>query len=217
MKNIALTLLFLVISIFAFAQNNTDLIGEWYSIREDIVIKIFEVNETISAKITWMKLPNNEDGMPKTDFLNTDESLRDRSILGMLMMYDLTYIAGNIWDNGSLYVPEKGKIYSGMMRLKNKNTLNIRGYIGFSFFERYSSNWTRVLDSDKFTKETVGKENLLGQLRQDLMDVIKLMENVSLKPAEEILQTIEKENLLIKLQLDLNKVIKKIDKLKKAE
>ena len=217
MKNVILTLLFLAISICAFAQNNTDLIGEWYSIREDIVIKIFEVNETISAKITWMKLPNNEDGMPKTDFLNTDESLRDRSILGMLMMYDLTYIAGNIWDNGSLYVPEKGKIYSGMMRLKNKNTLNIRGYIGFSFFERYSSNWTRVLDSDKFTKETVGKENLLGQLRQDLMDVIKLMENVSLKPAEEILQKIEKENLLIKLQLDLNKVIKKIDKLKKAE
>jgi len=217
MKNILSTLLFLVISIFAFSQNNTDLLGEWYSSKEDIVITIFEVNETISAKITWMKLPNNQDGIPKTDFLNPDESLRDRSRIGTLMMYDLTYIAGNIWDNGSLYIPKTGKIYSGMMRLKNENTLNIRGYVGFSFFERYSSTWTRVLDRDKFTKETVGKENLLGQLRQDLMDVIKLMENVSLKPAEEILQTIEKENLLIKLQLDLNKVIKKIDKLKKAE
>jgi uncharacterized protein (DUF2147 family) len=217
MKNIILTLLFFAISIFAFAQNNTDLLGEWYSSKEDIVITIFEVNETISAKITWMKSPNNEDGIPKTDFLNPDESLRDRSRIGALMMYDLTYIAGNIWDNGSLYIPKTGKIYSGMMRLKNENTLNIRGYVGFSFFERYSSTWTRVLDRDKFTKETVGKENLLGQLRQDLMDVIKLMENVSLKPAEEILQTIEKENLLIKLQLDLSKVIKKIDKLKKAE
>ena len=55
MKNIILTLLFLAISIFAFAQNNTDLLGEWYSSKEDIVITIFEVNETISAKITWMK------------------------------------------------------------------------------------------------------------------------------------------------------------------
>ena len=217
MKNIILTLLFFANSVFSFAQNNTDLLGEWYNSKEDIVITIFEVNETISAKITWMKSPNNEDGIPKTDFLNPDKSLRDRSRIGTLMMYDLTYIAGNIWDNGSLYIPKTGKIYSGMMRLKNENTLNIRGYVGFSFFERYSSTWTRVLDRDKFTKETVGKENLLGQLRQDLMDVIKLMENVSLKPAEEILQTIEKENLLIKLQLDLNKVIKKIDKLKKAE
>ena len=217
MKNIILTLLFLAISIFAFAQNNTDLLGEWYSSKEDIVITIFEVNETISAKITWMKLPNNDDGSPKTDFLNPDESLRDRSIMGMLMMYDLTYIAGNIWDNGSLYIPKNGKVYSGIIRLKNKNTLNIRGYIGFSFFERYSSTWTRILDRDKSTNETVVKENLLIQLRQDLMDVILLMENVSLKPAEEILQKIEKENLLIKLQLDLRKVIKKLEKIKKAK
>ena len=217
MKNIILTLLFFAISIFAFAQNNTDLIGEWYSIREDIVIKIFEVNETISAKITWMKSPNNEEEIPTTDFLNPDESLRDRSRIGTLMMYDLTYIAGNIWDNGSLYIPKTGKIYSGMMRLKNENTLNIRGYVGFSFFERYSSTWTRVLESDKFTNETVREENLLTQLRVDLIDIIKLIENISLKPAEEILQKIEKENLLITLQLDLSKVIKKIEELKKAE
>ena len=217
MKNVILTLLFLVISVFAFAQNNTDLIGEWYSSKEDIVITISEVNETISAKITWMKLPNNDDGSPKTDFLNPDASLRDRPRIGMLVMYDLTYIAGNIWDNGSLYVPENGKVYSGIIRLKNKNTLNVRGYIGFSFFERYSSTWTRVLDRGKFTNETVGKENLLVQLRLDLMDIIKLIENISLKPAEEILQKIEKENLLIKLQVDLSKVIKKIEKIKKAE
>jgi|TARA_B110000967_G_scaffold192442_1_gene219087 uncharacterized protein (DUF2147 family) len=217
MKNVILTLLFLAISVFAFSQKNADVLGEWYNAKEDIVITIFEVNEKISAKITWMKLPNDEEGNPKTDFLNPDENLRDRFRMGILMMYDLTYIAGNIWDNGSLYITETGKTYSGMMRLKNKNTLNIRGYIGFSFFERYLSTWTRVLDRDQFKNETVGKENLLGQLRQDLMDVISLMENVSLKPAEEILQKIEKENLLIKLQLDLSKVIKKIEKLKKAE
>ena len=217
MKNIILTLLFLVISIFAFSQNNTDLLGEWYSSKEDIVITIFEVNETIAAKITWMKSPNNEEGIPNTDFLNPDESLRDRSRIGALMMYDLTYIAGNIWDNGSLYIAEKGKIYSGMMKLKNQNTLNIRGYIGFSFFERYSSTWTRVLDEDKFRHEPLGIENLLSQLRKDLIDIIKLIENISLKPAEKILKKVEKENLLIKLQLDLSKVIKKIEELKKAE
>ena len=137
--------------------------------------------------------------------------------MGIIVMYDLTYIAGNIWDNGSLYIPKNGKTYSGMMRLKNENTLNIRGYIGFSFFERYSSSWTRVLDRDRFTNETVGKENLLNQLAKDLMDIVKLIENISLKPAEEIFQNIEKENLLIKMQLDLSQVIKKIENIKKAE
>ena len=216
-KKITITLLLSFVGLLAFSQTNADLVGEWYNDKEDVVITIFEVNQTISAKFTWIKSPNDKNGNPKTDLLNPDESLRDRSRIGMLMMYDLTYIAGNIWDNGSLYIPKNGKIYSGMIRLKNENTLNIRGYIGFSFFERYSSTWTRVLDRDKFKNETVGNENLLSQLREDLMDIIKLIENISLKPAEEIFQKIEKENLLIKLQVDLSKVIKKIENIKKAE
>ena len=217
MKNIILILLFLIISVSAFAQKNADLIGEWYNKKEDVVITIFEVNQTVSAKITWMKFPNDGSGNLKTDLLNPDKSLRDRSRLGMLMMYDLTYIAGNIWDNGSLYIHKNGKIYSGMIRLKNENTLNIRGYVGFSFFERYSSTWARVLDSDKFTNETLEEENILSQLRRDLTDIIKLIENISFRSAEEILQKIEKENLLIKLQNDLNKVIEKIEIIKKAK
>ena len=217
MKNIILILLFLVISIFAFAQTNADLVGQWYNAKDDIVVTLFEDREMVSGKVTWMKFPNDENGNPKIDLLNPDESLRDRSRIGMLMMYNLTHIAGNIWDNGSLYIAEKGKIYSGMMKLKNQTTLNIRGYIGFSFFERYSSTWTRVLDGDIFRNEPLGTEFFLSQLRKDLIDIIKLIENISLKPAEEILQNIEKENLLIKLQLDLSKVIKKIEELKKAE
>ena len=146
MKKITTTLLLTFVGLFVFAQTNADLIGQWYNAKDDIVLTLFEVNETISAKITWMKFPNDENGNPKTDLLNPDESLRNRSIIGALMMYDLTYIAGNIWDNGSLYIPKTGKIYSGMMRLKNEKTLNIRGYVGFSFFERYSSTWTRKLN-----------------------------------------------------------------------
>jgi len=217
MKNIVLILLFLVLSIFASAQTNANLVGQWYNPDDDIVITFFEENETVSGKITWMKFPNDKNGNPKADLLNPDESLRNRSRIGMLMMYDLTHIAGNIWDNGSLYIAEKGKIYSGMMKLKNENTLNIRGYIGFSFFERYSSTWTRVLDGDIFRDEPLGTEFFLSQLRKDLIDIIKLIENISLKPAEKILEKVEKENLLIKLREDLNEIIKKIEELKKAE
>jgi len=217
MKKITTTLLFSFVGFLAFSQNNANIVGEWYNDKEDVVITIFEVNQTISAKITWIKSPNDKNGNPKTDLFNPVESLRGRSRMGMMVMYDLTYIAGNIWDNGSLYIPKTGKTYSGMMRLKNENTLNIRGYIGFSFFERYSSTWTRVLDRDKFTNESIWKENLLTQLSEDLMDIIKLIENISLKPAEEIFQKIEKEKLLIQLQEDLSKIIKKIEKNKKTK
>ncbi|MBT5274188.1 MAG: DUF2147 domain-containing protein, partial [Flavobacteriales bacterium] len=51
----------------------------------------------------------------------------------------------NVWDDGNLYDPKKGKDYSGMITLADENTLDLRGYIGFSFIGR-SSTWTRKTD-----------------------------------------------------------------------
>jgi uncharacterized protein (DUF2147 family) len=63
----------------------------------------------------------------------------------MVMMNSFAHIEGNVWDNGELYDPKKGKTYSGMITLTDKNTLDLRGYIGFSFIGR-SSTWTRKTD-----------------------------------------------------------------------
>jgi len=145
MKKITTTLLFAFVGLLAFSQTNADIVGEWYNAEKDAVITLFEVNETISGKITWMQFPNDDNGNPKTDPLNPDEKLKSRARMGMIIMNDFIYIEGEVWDNGELYDPKKGKTYSGMMTLKDANTLDLRGYIGFSFIGR-SSTWTRKLD-----------------------------------------------------------------------
>ena len=145
MRKIITTLLFAFVGLFAFSQTNADIVGEWYNAEKDAVITLFEVNETISGKITWMQFPNDDNGNPKTDPLNPDEKLKSRARMGMVIMNDFIYIEGEVWDNGELYDPKKGKTYSGMMTLKDANTLDLRGYIGFSFIGR-SSTWTRKLD-----------------------------------------------------------------------
>jgi uncharacterized protein (DUF2147 family) len=145
MKKITTTLLFAFVGLLAFSQTNADIVGEWYNAEKDAVITLFEVNETISGKITWMQFPNDDNGNPKTDPLNPDEKLKSRARMGMVIMNDFIYIEGEVWDNGELYDPKKGKTYSGMMTLKDANTLDLRGYIGFSFIGR-SSTWTRKLD-----------------------------------------------------------------------
>jgi uncharacterized protein (DUF2147 family) len=145
MKNTILTLLFAVSSIFVFAQTNADVVGQWYNAEKDAVITLFEDGQTVSGKITWMKFPNDENGNPKTDPLNPDEKLRARARMGMVMMSGFAYDEDNVWDDGELYDPKKGKTYSGMVTLKDANTLDLRGYIGFSFLGR-SSTWTRKLD-----------------------------------------------------------------------
>ena len=145
MKKIILTMVIAALSIFAFAQTNSDVVGEWYNAEKDAVITLFEDGETVSGKITWMKIPNDEDGNPRTDPLNPDESLRSRARLGMVMMNGFSYDEDNVWNDGELYDPKKGKTYSGIMTLKDSNTLDLRGYIGFSFIGR-SSTWTRKLN-----------------------------------------------------------------------
>ena len=145
MKKMTTTLLFAFASLIAFSQTNADIVGEWYNAEKDAVITLFEDGETVSGKITWMKFPNDENGNPKTDPLNPDEELRARPRMGMVMMSGFAHIEGKVWDNGKLYDPKKGKTYSGMVTLTDKNTLDLRGYIGFSFIGR-SSTWTRKLD-----------------------------------------------------------------------
>ena len=119
MKNIILILLFLVISIFTFSQTNADLVGQWYNAEDDIVVTLFEDRQMVSGKVTWMKYPNDENGNPKTDLLNPDESLRTRARLGMVMMSGFAYDEGNVWDDGSLYDPKKGKTYSYFLASQN--------------------------------------------------------------------------------------------------
>ena len=145
MKKITTTLLFAFAGLLTFSQTNTDIVGEWYNAEKDAVITLFEKGKTVSGKITWMKFPNDEDGTPKTDPLNPDESLRSRARMGMVMISGFSYNEDNVWDDGELYDPKKGKTYSGIMTLKDANTLDLRGYIGFSFIGR-SSTWTRKLD-----------------------------------------------------------------------
>ena len=145
MKKITATLIFAFVGLLASSQTNAHIVGEWYNAEKDAVIALFEENETVSGKITWMQFPNDDKGNPKTDPLNPDEKLKSRSRMGMIIMNDFICIEGEVWDNGKLYDPKKGKTYSGMMTLKDANTLELRGYIGFSFIGR-SSIWTRKLD-----------------------------------------------------------------------
>jgi len=215
MKNRVLIILVmcLVSSVFTFSQTNSDVVGEWYNAEKDVVITLFEDGETISGKITWMRFPNDKDGSPKKDSLNSDENLRNREIMGMKIISSFSHIAGKVWDNGSLYNYKKGKIYTGMMTLQDSNTLDLRGYTGFSFIGS-SSIWTRNLHEDDLLIGTraKAKKDLLVQLRKDLTGIIQKIEDVSLKPAKEIIEKIEKENLLILLKEDLKGIVNKIEK-----
>ena len=144
MKKITLILFGLLLNTLIFSQSH-QIEGEWFNEEKDAIITIEKGSDnSYFGKITWMKFPNDENGNPKKDPLNDDENLRSRSRLGMKIMYDFVYDGEDEWDDGEIYDPKSGNTYSGTINMISKNRLNLRGYVGISWFGR-TSHWTRKL------------------------------------------------------------------------
>jgi uncharacterized protein (DUF2147 family) len=128
---------------FTSAENPDAIIGRWLVGSKKAHVEIFKKDNKYFGKIIWMTEPNDSQGKPKLDSKNPDPSLRSRPIVGLLILRGFNYDEDNTWEDGKIYDPESGKDYSCELTLKDPNTLDVRGYIGFSMIGR-SDIWTRV-------------------------------------------------------------------------
>jgi len=135
-KSLIKTSLLIFILFFAnnlFAQN--DFIGRWLSPSKKGIVETYIQNNKLNGKLVWVKTE-------RKDIYNADKSLRNREVKGLVMLNDFTWDAPQ-WVDGKIYDPEGGATYSSKMWLSDdKQTLNVRGYIGFSLLGR----------TEKFTK-----------------------------------------------------------------
>jgi uncharacterized protein (DUF2147 family) len=141
-----------IISIFLFllaclayaASANDKVIGNWYSEDKEAKIEIYKEVDKFFGKIVWLKESKNAEGKDKTDKNNPDEAKRSKKIVGMKMLWDFVYDEDNVWEDGKIYDAKSGKTYSCKMTLsEDGDTLEVRGYIGFSMFGR-TAVWTRA-------------------------------------------------------------------------
>ncbi len=124
-----------------------DILGIWLNEDKDAHVNIYIENDKYYGKIVWLKDPIDEEtGKPKLDDENNDESLRDRPVMGLLLLRDFEFDGDDEWEDGKVYDPKNGKDYSCYMEFPDeddKNKLKVRGYIGFSLLGR-TTYWTRV-------------------------------------------------------------------------
>ncbi|MEI6151044.1 MAG: DUF2147 domain-containing protein [Chitinophagia bacterium] len=133
------TALFIFILFFAnnvFAQN--DFISRWLSPSKKGIVETYLQNNKLYGKLVWVKTE-------RKDIYNKDKNLRNREVKGMVMLSDFTWEAPQ-WVEGKIYDPEGGSTYSSKMWLsEDKQTLNVRGYLGFSLLGR-TEKFTRVIN-----------------------------------------------------------------------
>jgi len=113
-----------------------DIIGLWANEEKDGRIKIYRCGEEYCGEIVWTK-----DG-PVADVNNPKPDLRNRRIVGLVIMHGFRYAGDSAWEGGDIYDPKTGHTYEGKMTLVPPNTLQLRGYVLIPFLGRTTS-WTR--------------------------------------------------------------------------
>jgi uncharacterized protein (DUF2147 family) len=135
------TLLVLLATMFVTVTNPDDIVGVWTNGSGSGRIQIYKEGNKYFGKIIWLKDPNNAQGKPKSDAQNPDESQRNKPLLGAVVLRNFVYNDGE-WTGGRIYDPQNGKDYKCYLKLKDANTLNVRGYIGISLLGR-TEVWSR--------------------------------------------------------------------------
>lgn len=135
------TSLFITFTLFIFTINAQGIIGKWKTIddetgKEKSIVEIYKKGDKYYGKIVDILDPTKKKKMCKL----CPDSRKDQPVLGMEIIKDLEQ-DGKEYEDGTILDPNNGKIYDCKIWLKDKNTLNVRGYVMFFF---RTQEWHRV-------------------------------------------------------------------------
>ena len=134
MKKIVAAILFLVITLVSFSQNNPDaILGKWMTTSGDCIVEVYKLNTEYKAKVLWFK-EGKKHMHDWTDEKNPNPSLRSRKILGMDVVDGLHYDADEKqWVDGVIYDASSGKKWDSVAWLTDENYLKVKGFWVFKF------------------------------------------------------------------------------------
>lgn len=112
------------------------ILGRWMTADKAGIIQIYAQQGVYAGKIVGPE-------PPRPDVNNPDPALRKRPLLGVVMLQNFRYDGNGAWEDGTIYDPNNGKTYSCTLKLRDANTLEVRGYVGISLLGR-TEVWTRL-------------------------------------------------------------------------
>lgn len=131
------------IALTSAAPALADPTGLWNTENGDAQVEVAPCGQKLCGELVWLREPEDDQGRPKTDRNNPDESRHDDPIVGLQIVWDMEPKGdGKVWENGHVYDPESGKTYRARFTLKG-DELDLRGFVGSPIFGR-TSTWTRA-------------------------------------------------------------------------
>jgi uncharacterized protein (DUF2147 family) len=116
--------------------------GLWVTESGRAAVDIEPCGDKLCGTIAWLKEPLNDQGKPKTDIHNSDETQRGRPLCGLKLLWDFAPDGDGAWSGGQIYDAASGDTYSSNIHTQADGTLLVRGYLGISLFGK-SQVWRR--------------------------------------------------------------------------
>lgn len=140
MKKLLSLLIALIITYSGYSQS---IFGKWNSFNEDTneiesVIEVYKKDNKAYAKIVEITDPERKDAT----CIKCKGKRKNQKILGMDILTGLKK-DDDEWSGGKILDPKNGKEYKCYIKLKDPNTLKLRGYIGISLIGR-TAIWKRA-------------------------------------------------------------------------
>ena len=133
----------------AVAGEHDAILGNWTTAKGKSTVNLYQCGNKVCGKITALKEPTypaddgkGMAGKTKVDRENPEEKLRDKPLIGLVILEGFDRTEDGLWKNGTVYDPENGKTYKCKMTLESDKVLKVRGFIGFALLGR-TSVWTR--------------------------------------------------------------------------
>ena len=142
-----LIILFLL-GIYAFAgvaQEADKIVGIWWNDEKTSKIQVENVDGKYIGTIIYMIPEKYENGEPPKDDENPDETLRDRSVLGLQILDGFNYNAKKKeWVDGTIYDPKSGNTYDCYAWLESDDLLKLKGFVAGIRWLGRSSEWYKT-------------------------------------------------------------------------
>jgi uncharacterized protein (DUF2147 family) len=121
-----------------------DPVGVWLTEDGEARVQIFNCGQALCGKIISLKEPNEpETGQPKLDKFNKDSDRRALPIVGLQIMSDLKPAGRPDRWEGTLYNPEEGNTYRGVLTIRGARGLELQGCV-FAGLICKSEVWKRT-------------------------------------------------------------------------
>jgi uncharacterized protein (DUF2147 family) len=103
--------------------------GTWLSQDGGTKVKLSDCGGKLCGNIVWLKRPiDRTTGKPQTDKHNPDPAARERPLLGLQVVSNLSPNGPNTWS-GKIYNADDGNTYSGNMKVQSSRTARVEGCV----------------------------------------------------------------------------------------